>query len=197
MSKVIPFPVRFRLSPQGEHAVPAKVIRFKPRDAESRAYALYSEASRIDEVPARYQDALSLYRLAIDLDPSLAIVYTNMGNVYHNLGDTALARHYYNEALALDPFQPEAIYNVGYLHMCEGNLEDAAKWLEQAIVARPKFEDAHFNLAMVYQQQGDKRARDQWSRYLGLDPRGEWADVARAQLAKLTKPKRTRRSRKA
>jgi Tfp pilus assembly protein PilF len=85
---------------------------------EQQAYALYLEASRIDETPEHYSRADSLYRQAIDLAPdssTAAIAWTNLGNVRFRMRDTEAAEHCYHRALTLSPAQPEALYNSAHI----------------------------------------------------------------------------------
>jgi Flp pilus assembly protein TadD len=44
-------------------------------------------ASTLDEDPTTFDEAETLYKKAIDLDPQLAIAYTNLGNIRFRRGD--------------------------------------------------------------------------------------------------------------
>jgi len=147
------------------------------------AYDLYMRASTLDEDPATYDDAEVLYKKAIELDPQLAIAYTNLGNIRFRRGDEPGAEVLYRKALELDDRQPEAHYNLGYVMLERGFASRAVTYFEAAIKSDPKFADAHFNLAMAYEALSDKaRARIHWKRYLEVEPTGTWADIARDHL---------------
>jgi tetratricopeptide (TPR) repeat protein len=147
------------------------------------AYDLYMRASTLDEEPTTFDEAEKLYQRAIELDPQLAIAYTNLGNIRFRRGDEVGAEQLYRKALELDERQPEAHYNLGYVMLERGYASRAVVYFEQAIKADPRFADAHFNLAMAYEALGDKaRARVHWKRYLELEPEGTWADIARDHL---------------
>ncbi len=147
------------------------------------AYDLYARASALDEDPASFEEAEKLYQRAIDLDPQLAIAYTNLGNIRFRRGDEPGAEVLYRKALELDERQPEAHYNLGYVMLERGFASRAVTYFEAAIKADPRFADAHFNLAMAYEALSDKaRARGHWKRYLELEPTGTWADIARDHL---------------
>lgn len=47
------------------------------------------------------QDALTAYKLAVDLDPQFAIAYARLGTVYTNMGEPSLNRQYYKRAFDL------------------------------------------------------------------------------------------------
>jgi TPR repeat protein len=147
------------------------------------AYDLYRQASELDETPATMNEAARLYREAIRLDPSLAIAYTNLGNIMFRKGDEVTAEGLYAKALSIDPRQPEAKYNLGYLMLERHEIELAIHYLRSAIESDPRFADAYFNLAMAYEETGDrKNARTLWKRYLEIEPTGTWADIARQHL---------------
>jgi len=161
-----------------------RVLRPAVRQHRARlAFEVYKRASELDEDPRTMDEAQKLYRQAIELDPLLAIAYTNLGNILFRKGDEAAAEALYSKALAIDPKQPEAKYNLGYLMLERHELDVAIRYFQGAIEADPRFADAYFNLAMAYEELGDKRnARPLWRTYLELEPTGTWADIARQHL---------------
>jgi tetratricopeptide (TPR) repeat protein len=161
-----------------------RVLRHEPNGARARsAYDLYMRASALDEDPATFDEAEGLYKKATELDPHLAIAYTNLGNIRFRRGDEAGAEQLYRRALQIDERQPEAHYNLGYVMLERGQAAAAVAYFEAAIKSDPRFSDAHFNLAMAYEALSDKaRARVHWKRYLELEPTGTWADIARDHL---------------
>lgn len=165
----------------------AEVVRaLRPDVAGERArsaYELYTKASAMDEHPATMAEAERLYRRAIDLDPALAIAYTNLGNILFRRGDIPGAEKLYRRAIDVDDRQPEAHYNLGYVMLDRGQPRVAAAHFEHAIARDPRFADAHFNLAMAYEQLAEReKARSHWKKYLELEPKGTWADIARRHL---------------
>ncbi len=161
-----------------------RVLRPETSPARARtAYELYVQASALDEDPATFDQAEELYARATRLDPSLAIAYTNLGNIRFRRGDEAGAETLYRRALEVDPHQPEAHYNLGYVMLEHGDARGATAYFERALQGDPRFADAHFNLAMAWEQVGEHaRARPHWRKYLDLEPTGTWADVAREHL---------------
>jgi len=162
-----------------------RVLRPHTPGARARtAYELYVRASSLDEDPATYDEAEALYREAIELDPTLAIAHTNLGNILFRRGDDHAAEALYDTAIAIDDRQPEAHYNLGYVMLDRGDPKRAADHFEKAIERDSRFADAHFNLAMACEQLGERsRARIHWKRYLDLEPHGTWADIARKHLS--------------
>jgi tetratricopeptide (TPR) repeat protein len=153
------------------------------KERSQTAYNLYVRASQLDEDPATMKDAESLYREALELDPWLAIAYTNLGNICFRKGEESDAEKLYRRALEIDARQPEAQYNLGYIMLERGKAVDAIPYFLGAIDADPRFADAYFNLAMAYEGIGDAvRARPCWKHYLELEPAGTWAEIARKHL---------------
>lgn len=163
------------------------VVRvLRPSAGQKRArtaYELYLKASQLDENPATMHEAEQLYLEAIELDPWLAIAYTNLGNIRFRCNDPDGAESLYRSALNVDPKQPEAQYNLGYVMLERGLPESAIPLFEGALGADPKFSDAYFNLAMALEQVGESgRARKYWQGYVALEPSGTWTEIARRHL---------------
>jgi len=147
------------------------------------AYDLYVKASQLDESPATLSEAEALYRRAVELDPWLAIAYTNLGNICFRRGEEDQAVELYRRALMIDTVQPEAQYNLGYVMLERGQTDEAIEFFRGAIKSDPRFADAYFNLAMAYEQtQEPDQARPCWRKYLELEPTGTWAEIARKHL---------------
>jgi Flp pilus assembly protein TadD/DNA-binding transcriptional MerR regulator len=154
-----------------------------PAARAQKAYELYTQASALDEKPETFAEAEALYGKAIQLDPTLAIAYTNLGNIRFRRGDDRGAEELYRQAIEIDGAQPEAHYNLGYVMLERGSAKEAIGYFVRALESDPRFADAHFNLAMAYEQSGERnKARPHWKRYLELEPTGTWADIARQHL---------------
>ncbi len=161
------------------------VKRLQPRVTrrQQEAYDRYLEGLRLDEDETTRARAERAYREAIALDPQLATAITNLGNLRLIEGDRDEAEALYRRAMAVDGQQSEAPYNLAYLLVEGGRRPEAIGLFEQAIGLRPDFAEAHFNLAMALSEMGQRgRARTHWKRYLELDPRGPWSNLARQHL---------------
>lgn len=153
------------------------------RERAKQAYDLYLNASQLDEDPSTMDEAIVLYRRAIELDPWLAIAYTNLGNICFRRQQITDAEGHYQKALEVDPGQPEAQYNLGYLMLERGQPEASVEYFLGALEADPQFADAYFNLAMAYEQSGrPDMARPLWQSYIALEPHGTWTEIARRHL---------------
>lgn len=147
------------------------------------AYTCFVEACAAED-RGDLDDAESLYRRALDIDPGLAAAMTNLGNLRHQRGDVDEARAMYERALAHDPGQREARYNLGNLLDDVGETELAIAELRRVCQAAPEFADAHYNLGLALARVGGTvQARAHLERYLELDGGSEWAGRARDYLS--------------
>lgn len=147
------------------------------------AMDLYAAGCDLDEDPSTVDEAVNLYELALRADPTLALAYTNLGNIRYRQGSEEAAVDLYHRALDLDPAQPEALYNLGFCLLHRGQAAASIAFFEGATASNPRFADAHLYLAMAHELIGDRRgARPSWRHYLDLEPVGEWADYARQHL---------------
>lgn len=163
------------------------VVRvLRPKSEQDRlrvAFDMYERASQLDEDPATLDEAAMLYMRALELDPTMSIAYTNLGNIQFRRGRESEAVELYHRALDLDPGQAEAQFNLGYMLLDRGHAAAALPFFEGAVFSNALFADAHFYLAMAYESVGDReKARPSWHRYLQLEPMGTWAEIARRHL---------------
>lgn len=106
--------------------------------------------------------------------------------IYFDRGLTGREIAAYREALARDPALSEAREDLAHALVADGALEEAAVEYRKVISERPDAKQAVYNLALIESDAGHTaEARALWTRYLELDPRGTWAERARAALAAL------------
>lgn len=74
--------------------------------------------------------AVLYYRHALDINPDLAGVRTDLGTMYWRNGDVSLAEQAFREAIAVDPGFGHAYLNLGLLlHRARNNVTEArAVW---------------------------------------------------------------------
>jgi len=83
-----------------------RVLRPNNDGGARTAYDLYTRASALDEDPKTFDEAESALQARIHLDPSLAIAYTNLGNIRFRRGDEEGAEKLYAQALESIPSSP-------------------------------------------------------------------------------------------
>ena len=113
------------------HALPQN------EEVTPRVQQLYSEAQA-----AQQRDdtgvAIQKYREMIRLAPHLAPAYNNLGRLYFNQHDYALAAEILARGLKLNPNMPTASAMLGMSYLETGHADKAAEPLEAALSANPK-----------------------------------------------------------
>ncbi len=88
------------------------------------------EAQKIGDLDT----ALVYYQKAMELDPTLAVVYNDAGVVYEAKGWNTRAKQAYAKAIELDPTLGSPYYNMGSIYEKEGDLEKAAYYFKQRVL---------------------------------------------------------------
>lgn len=151
---------------------------------ESEAW--FQKGLDLEEAGAPIDAAVEAYRKALELNPEAAGALVNLGTISYRQRKFKEAETYYRDAVAADPNYPLAHFNLGNLHDEQGRIEEAYAHYRRAIDLNPGYADAHFNLALLCERTGDTlKAVHHWKTYLKLDRSGQWAEIARRQLARL------------
>ncbi|MEZ4364464.1 MAG: tetratricopeptide repeat protein [Kofleriaceae bacterium] len=149
------------------------------------AYRHFTDACAAED---RGDDATAehLFRLVLELEPTMAAAATNLGNLRYRQGALEEARRFYARALEHDPEQPEARYNLANVLEDLGQTELAISELRRVCSAHAEFADAHYNLGVILAKVGGvSQARRSFERYLELDGQSSWADHARSFLTQV------------
>ena len=103
----------------------------------------------------RYEEAIALYRRAVDLVPSHADAWTNLGLTLLELGDAAGACAALERAVALRPTAAAAWQGLGRARRAARDLDGAAAALRRAVEISPGAGAAWVNLGVVRRLLGD------------------------------------------
>lgn len=98
-----------------------------------------------------------LYRRAIEVDPTFAPAYINLGALLTLANRNAEAFVVYEEAMSNGIDDPTLLFNRGVSLEDEGRESAAIASYEAALTSDPTFADAHFNCARLMQRRGDKQ----------------------------------------
>jgi tetratricopeptide (TPR) repeat protein len=137
-----------------------------------------------DANPDTWLQAAEAYGQALALAPDWLEARINLGATLYQLGQMEEAEAHFRAALEREPQNATLQFNLGCVLDEQGRFEEAILHLRRAVEFAPAYADAHFNLALANEKSGHKRAaRTHWAHYLRLEPKGAWADYARARLA--------------
>jgi tetratricopeptide (TPR) repeat protein len=180
----------FRLEAQ-----PAKILQLKrpeppplailmdarPRFDVSSAEREFVAASTLDDGdPGHFDDALTAYRRALEIDPDLVPALINLANIHYARNEIAEAQALYERAILLEPDVFEAHFNLGNIFHDLARYSDARLCYRDALRLNPTYADAHFYLAVTLEKNGQSQeARLHWRAYQELAPHGEWVHLAK------------------
>jgi tetratricopeptide (TPR) repeat protein len=96
--------------------------------------------------------AKAAYARALELDPTLADAWVNLGRLLHASGDAREAALHYRKAIELRPDDVVALFNLGVALEDLKMLREAVLAYRTALAADPACADAHYNLSQVYER---------------------------------------------
>jgi tetratricopeptide (TPR) repeat protein len=91
---------------------------------------------------SRLDEAESIFKLALTLNPKDSEVMFNLGNLYNAADKLPLAKDYYLKALHIRPDFAEAHYNLGLIHAKLGERPEAIGHLQEFLKLSPKARNA-------------------------------------------------------
>ncbi len=155
------------------------------RAAESAA-EFFARGVSLEEDPGTQVEAIDSYKKCIELDPSHAAAYINLGTLHYNRHDYVQAERYYRTAIEVDPRYALAYFDLGNVLDETGRLPDAIRAYESAISLAPTYADAHYNLALALEKaRQPRKALRHWEAYARLDTIGPWSIHAKNQIKKI------------
>ena len=98
----------------------------------------------------RWDEAISRYNAAIELDPELSDAYSGRGHAELQTQKLAAAHRDFSKAVQLDPYSAEGVSGLGICQVMEGNIQVGTKTIEDS---RSKLGDDFvftYNAACVY-----------------------------------------------
>ncbi|WP_448269292.1 glycosyltransferase [Nostoc sp. DSM 114159] len=145
---------------------------------ESKLVARHNNLGYTLEQQGKFDEAVTCYQKALELQPNFAEAKVNLGNAlnaqgklskaqqadYADLnqkfahsctiaGDFKKAINYYRQAIALDPNSPETYYSLGNILQEEAEWSEAIASYRQALKLNPLNWNIYIRLSQVYQAQ--------------------------------------------
>ena len=102
----------------------------------------------------RYEEAIPVFRQALELNPSLLVARYDLGVAYFSLGKNAEAREAFEEVLRVNPQHLFAAYFLGRVDLAEGHLDEAIRRFEAVSKGKP-IADEQYYLASAYFRKGE------------------------------------------
>ena len=102
-----------------------------------------------------YDEAITCYKKATELDPDFASAYYNLGIIYTAQGMFDKAVPAYKQVLTIKPDYYAARNNLATAYIKIGMFDEAIAELKQVLASNPDLPHAHFNLGECYLSQGN------------------------------------------
>ena len=152
-------------------------------DALNLLGAIAHQLGRHREAVDCIRRAIEIHEAATPARPPNAHAYSNLGEAYRALGESADARACYERALAIRPDYAEAHYHLGLVLADEGRHEDAIACYRKAIALKPELLLAQYNLGLALKAEATSTKRPRaCARSCGSIPDNELAKFSLAAL---------------
>jgi tetratricopeptide (TPR) repeat protein len=162
------------------------VPRSEPSPRENEAASWFARGISLEENPATHAEAIAAYHRVLDLDPAHAAAHINLGTLYYNRQEFALAEHHYRQAIEADPRYALAYFDLGNVLDETGRVHEAIQTYKTALQLAPTYADAHYNLALAYEKiREPRKALKHWQAYVKLDTSGPWSVHAQSQIKRI------------
>jgi tetratricopeptide (TPR) repeat protein len=132
----------------------------------------------------KHQDALSLWKQFVKLQPKSAEAYLNMGTACWNLARYSEAVSFADKALRLDPTLKEAKFNRAISLLILGRAGEAKSILQKLLQQHPDYPAAQFMLCVVHASAGERQHVESMLEKIRVTPLGPYLGESFLDVAK-------------
>ena len=176
----------FDFSPEEKVVASTPIATLRPEPMPADVGELFARGIALEEDPNNQLQAIATYEKVLELDPNHAAAHINLGTLYYNRQEYALAEEHYRRAIAVDARYALAYFDLGNVLDETGRVAEAIQTYNTALQLAPTYADAHYNLALAYEKVKEPRkALKHWRAYGKLDTTGPWAVHARNQIQRI------------
>lgn len=169
-----------------DNVVSATAAARHPEPETNDVAELFARGIAMEENPALQTHAIAAYQKVLEIDAQHAAAHINLGTLYYNRQDHALAERHYRAAIEIDPRYALAYFDLGNVLDETGRVAEAVQAYKSALQLAPTYADAHYNLALAYEKiREPRKALKHWRAYVKLDSVGPWAVHARNQIKRI------------
>ena len=175
----------FDFSPEQKVVASAPVMTLRT-EPETDVAELFARGIALEEDPHTHAEAIATYLRVVEREPNHAAAHINVGTLYYNRQDFALAEKHYRAAIESDARYALAYFDLGNVLDETGRVQEAIQTYKSALQLAPTYADAHYNLALAYEKMKQPRkALPHWRSYIKLDTGSPWAIHARNQIQRI------------
>jgi tetratricopeptide (TPR) repeat protein len=117
----------------------------------------------------KWDEAETALRLAVDMDPELAIAFECLGMLYENQGNSELAVSCFTKSIKIDN-NARRLTLLGVSQLALGLDAAARDSFERALRLDPCYEEASYNLGVTFREQEPQRAIGLFKKAVEIDP---------------------------
>jgi tetratricopeptide (TPR) repeat protein len=162
------------------------VPKAEPGPREDEVTSWFARGIALEEDPNTQPDAIAAYHQVLEIQPAHAAAHINLGTLYYNRQDFALAERHYRQAIEADPRYSLAYFDLGNVLDETGRVHEAIQTYKTALQLAPTYADAHYNLALAFEKiREPRKALKHWQAYVKLDTSGPWSVHARSQIKRI------------
>lgn len=121
--------------------------------AKAKTPQLYSQLALVCAQTARREEADSLWRLALGLDPDFLDAQMNLADSYQLGGDLERAAKLYRRVIAAHKHLHIARYLLANIFKSQGKLEEASDLYKEVMTQQPDYTQAHFTYSGIHKYQ--------------------------------------------
>jgi len=176
----------FDFAPRDNVVARNSIAVVKPATEPKDVSELFARGIALEEDPNTQTQAIAVYQAVLEQDPEHAAANINLGTLYYNRQDYALAEKHYRIAIGIDPRYALAYFDLGNVLDETGRVMEAIQAYNTALQLAPTYGDAHYNVALAYEKiKQTRKALQHWRAYVKLDTTGPWAVHARNQIKRI------------
>jgi tetratricopeptide (TPR) repeat protein len=176
----------FDFAPQAHVVSSTRVMPKRTEATKETVSELFARGIALEEDPSNQTQAIAMYQRVLEIDPEHAAAHINIGTLYYNRQDYALAEKHYRSAIEIDPRYALAYFDLGNVLDETGRVAEAIQVYGAALALAPTYADAHYNVALAYEKiKEPRKALKHWRAYVKLDTTGPWAVHARNQVQRI------------
>jgi tetratricopeptide (TPR) repeat protein len=146
--------------------------------AKPEMAAAWSAIARKSLAVKKYDRAITAANKLLEIDPDETAMYGVLAEAYTATGDKAKAAEMKKKL----PADANALFNEAVPLLNGGKFKEAIPLLERALEADPSYARAHYHLGIAMMSANPAAAKQHFTKYLELEPKGSDADVAREAL---------------
>ncbi len=144
---------------EGSEATFQRALELNP----NYAFAYFNYGRLLRDILGRPEEALTLHRKGVELDPLSAAMMNQIGQDMIDLGRFDEGLSWYEKSLEADPGLPRNLWTIGVHHwLISGDYGEAVRWLRKAISSDPGDVYSSVHLGRLFIDLGDPDQAEHW-----------------------------------